>query len=55
MADFTAKDVQDLRNATGAGMLDSKRALTETNWQPRGSREVAEGTWPGQGGRKGRA
>jgi elongation factor Ts len=37
MADFTAKDVQDLRNATGAGMLDSKRALTETN----GNREEA--------------
>jgi len=37
MADFTAKDVQDLRNATGAGMLDAKRALTESN----GSREDA--------------
>jgi elongation factor Ts len=37
MAEFTAKDVQDLRNATGAGMLDSKRALTETN----GNREDA--------------
>jgi elongation factor Ts len=30
MADFTAKDVQALRRATGAGMLDSKRALEET-------------------------
>jgi len=30
MADFTAKDVQALRRATGAGMLDSKRALQET-------------------------
>jgi elongation factor Ts len=30
MADFTAKDVQTLRRATGAGMLDSKRALEET-------------------------
>jgi len=27
---FTAKDVQALRQATGAGMLDSKRALEET-------------------------
>lgn len=27
MADFTAKDVQALRQATGAGMLDAKRAL----------------------------
>ena len=27
MADFTAKDVQRLRQVTGAGMLDSKKAL----------------------------
>jgi elongation factor Ts len=30
MADFTAKDVQRLRQGTGAGMMDAKRALTET-------------------------
>jgi elongation factor Ts len=30
MPDFTAKDVQSLRRTTGAGMLDSKRALEET-------------------------
>ena len=30
MADFTAKDVKELRDATGAGMMDAKRALTET-------------------------
>ena len=30
MADFTAKDVQALRQATGAGMMDAKKALTET-------------------------
>ncbi len=30
MADFSAKDVQDLRKSTGAGMMDAKRALTET-------------------------
>jgi elongation factor Ts len=29
MADFTAKDVQRLRQVTGAGMMDAKRALTE--------------------------
>lgn len=29
MADFTAKDVKALRDATGAGMMDAKRALTE--------------------------
>jgi elongation factor Ts len=30
MSDFTAKDVQTLRQATGAGMMDAKKALTET-------------------------
>lgn len=30
MADITAKDVQALRRATGAGMMDAKRALEET-------------------------
>lgn len=29
MADFTAKDVQALRQASGAGMMDAKKALTE--------------------------
>ncbi len=30
MASFTAQDVKALRDATGAGMMDAKRALTET-------------------------
>jgi len=30
VSDFTAKDVQALRRETGAGMMDAKRALTET-------------------------
>ena len=30
MAEFTAKDVQRLRQSTGAGMMDAKKALTET-------------------------
>lgn len=30
MSDFSAKDVQALRQLTGAGMMDAKRALTET-------------------------
>jgi elongation factor Ts len=34
MADFTAKDVQELRKATGAGMMDAKRALTENGGDP---------------------
>ena len=31
MAEFTAKDVQALRQLTGAGMMDAKKALTETS------------------------
>lgn len=31
MSDFTAKDVQALRQATGAGMMDAKRALQEND------------------------
>jgi elongation factor Ts len=31
MADFGAKDVQTLRKATGVGMMDAKRALTEND------------------------
>ena len=31
MANFTAKDVQALRQATGAGMLDAKKALDESD------------------------
>ncbi|HXW32121.1 MAG TPA: translation elongation factor Ts [Acidimicrobiales bacterium] len=38
MPAFTAKDVQALRQATGAGMMDSKRALEETG----GDQEAAK-------------
>ncbi len=31
MASFTAKDIQALRQATGAGMMDAKKALTEAD------------------------
>ena len=31
MASFTAKDVQTLRQSTGVGMMDAKKALTETD------------------------
>jgi elongation factor Ts len=34
MAEFTAKDVQALRQATGAGMMDAKKALTENAGDP---------------------
>jgi len=30
MAEFTAKDVQELRRITGVGMMDAKKALVET-------------------------
>ncbi len=31
MADFSAKDVQELRKSTGAGMMDAKKALVEAS------------------------
>jgi elongation factor Ts len=34
MADFSAQDVKSLRDATGAGMMDAKRALTESDGDP---------------------
>src|SRR5262245_44575282 len=40
MADFTAKDVQALRQATGAGMMDAKRALTEANGDMEAARKL---------------
>ena len=51
MADFTAKDVQALRQATGAGMMDAKKALTGERRRPRGRHQVAPREGPGQGGR----
>lgn len=34
MADITAKDVKALRDATGAGMMDAKKALVEAEGDP---------------------
>ena len=31
MASFTAQDVKDLREKTGCGMMDCKKALTEAD------------------------
>lgn len=39
MADFTVKDIQALRQETGAGMMDAKRALTESGGDPEGARK----------------
>jgi elongation factor Ts len=40
MADFTAKDVQALRQSTGAGMMDAKKALTEAGGDMEAARKV---------------
>jgi elongation factor Ts len=40
MADFTAKDVQALRQATGAGMMDAKKALTESDGDMEAARKL---------------
>ncbi len=39
MADFTAADVAALRKATGAGMMDCKQALTETDGDVEAAKE----------------
>jgi len=40
MADFTAKDIQALRQATGAGMMDAKKALTEADGDMEAARKL---------------
>jgi elongation factor Ts len=40
MAEFTARDVKALRDSTGAGMMDAKRALSENDGDP-----VAAAKW----------
>ena len=50
MPDFTAKDVQALRQATGAGMMDAKKALAGERRRHGGRRAVAAREGPGQGG-----
>jgi elongation factor Ts len=40
MADFTAKDVQALRQATGAGMMDAKKALQEADGDPERAKKL---------------
>ncbi len=49
MPDFTAKDVQALRQATGAGMMDAKKALQENDGDSRGRHPVAPREGSGQG------
>lgn len=40
MSDFTAKDIQALRQATGAGMMDAKRALSEADGDTERASEI---------------
>ena len=49
MPEFTAKDVQALRQATGAGMMDAKKALAGERRRHRGRHPVAAREGPGQG------
>lgn len=40
MADITVADIKALRDATGAGMMDAKKALIEANGDPEEARKV---------------
>jgi elongation factor Ts len=40
MAEFTAKDVQALRQATGAGMMDAKKALEEAGGDAEAAKKI---------------
>ena len=40
MADFTVQDIKALRDATGAGMMDAKKALTEAGGDAEEARKV---------------
>src|ERR1044071_7753520 len=40
MAEFTAKMVMDLREQTGAGMMDAKKALTEADGDMEKARDI---------------
>ncbi len=40
MADFTVQDIKALRDATGAGMMDAKKALTEASGDAEEARKI---------------
>ena len=52
MADITASMVKDLREKTGAGMMDCKKALPATNGDHRGGGRLAARQGPRQGGQE---
>ena len=51
---ITAGMVKELRDKTGAGMMDCKAALTETNGRHGGGDRLAAHQGPGQGRQEGR-
>ena len=55
MPNFSAKDVQALRQESGAGMMDAKKALVENDGDMDSCHAVAEGKRHGSGGQAGRA
>ena len=54
MAEITAALVKELREKTGAGMMDCKKALGETAGRPRGGGRLAAHEGPGGGRQEGR-
>ena len=48
MANFTAKDIQRLRQATGAGMLDCKKALEEADGDYEAALQIPAAQGPGR-------
>ena len=49
MPAFGAKDVQELRKATGAGMMDAKKALTDADGDFEAApRSFGRRAWPRQ-------
>ena len=54
MAEFSAKDVKALRDATGAGMMDAKKALTATDGDFEAAAAWLRERGLGQGRRAGR-
>ena len=54
-ANITANMVKELREKTGAGMMDCKAALAETGGDSRGRGRLAAQKGPVQGGEEGRS
>ena len=40
MTDITAKDVKELRDLTGAGMMDAKKALVDSDGDPEAAAQL---------------